>query len=66
MVEDPEGVGHTLRVGSRLGRNGGRVTRISATGIVVVEEFVDPLGKRVRVPITMKLPEDAKLNIQTQ
>lgn len=58
MVEDPEGVGHTLRVGSRLGRNGGRVTRISAKGIVVVEEFVNPIGRRVRVPITLKLPVD--------
>lgn len=58
MVEDPEGVGHTLRVGSRVGRNGGRVTRISAKGIVVIEEFVDPIGKRMRVPTTLRLPED--------
>lgn len=58
MVEDPEGVGHTLRVGSRIGRNGGRVTRISAKGIIVMEEFVDPIGKRMRVTTTLKLPED--------
>ena len=60
MVEDPAGVGHTLRVGSRLGKNGGRVTRISANGVMVTEEFVNAVGKRVRVPITLKLPDEAE------
>ena len=59
MVEDPKGVGYTLRVGSRLGRNGGRITRISATGIIVVEEYRDPTsGKRIKVPITVRMPTD--------
>ena len=38
MVEDPEGVGHVLKMGSKLGKNGGRVTRISGQGIRVIEE----------------------------
>ncbi len=67
MVEDPEGVGHTLRVGARLGRHGGRVTRISAKGVVIVEETVNPLGQKVRIPITLRLPEDPNaLNIKLQ
>lgn len=57
MVEDPKGDGHVLRIGSRLGKNGGVVTRITATGIVVTEEFRAPTGERVRVPITIKLPQ---------
>ena len=39
MVEDPDGEGHVLKMGSKLGKNGGRVTRISSKGIRVIEEF---------------------------
>ncbi len=56
LVEDPAGKGHVLRLGSRLGKNGGRVTRITNHAIIVTEEFRDPTGQRVRVPITFKLP----------
>ena len=59
MVEDPENRGHVLRVGSRLGKHGGRVTRISSRRIVVTEEVRDAVGKRVRVTKTIALPADA-------
>ena len=55
LVEDPEGKGHTLTMGSRLGRNGGRVTRITSDKIVVVEEFRGPKGAIVKVPVDIKL-----------
>jgi type IV pilus assembly protein PilP len=57
MVEDPTERGHVLRIGSRLGKHGGRVTRISATGIVVTEETRDATGKRVRVRKRIELPQ---------
>lgn len=61
LVEDPTGTGHTLRIGSRIGRNGGRVTRIFDTdegsGIIVTEEFRDPTGARVRTPYRIILPK---------
>jgi type IV pilus assembly protein PilP len=57
MVEDPQGRGHVMHIGSRMGKNGGRVSRISNFGIVVVEETRDPTGKKVRLPITIKLPK---------
>lgn len=57
MVEDPTGRGHVLRIGARLGKNGGRVVRVSTTGIVILEETRDPTGKRVRLPVTLKLPQ---------
>jgi type IV pilus assembly protein PilP len=57
MVEDPGGRGHVLHIGSRMGKNGGRIARISSGGIVVVEETRDPTGKKVRLPITIKLPK---------
>ena len=37
MVEDPDGEGHVLKMGSKLGKNGGRVTRIFSKGIRVIE-----------------------------
>jgi len=58
LVEDPEGVGHTMSIGERIGKNGGKITRISANGIMIVEEYVNPLGKPERVSITLKLPEE--------
>jgi type IV pilus assembly protein PilP len=57
MVEDPTGTGHVLHIGSRLGKNSGRITRIGEDAIVVTEEFRAPTGERVRVPITIKLPK---------
>ncbi len=56
MVEDPDGMGYVLRVGARLGKNGGRITRIATDQIVVTEEFRAPTGERIRVPITVRLP----------
>jgi type IV pilus assembly protein PilP len=57
MVEDPEGKGHVLHVGSKLGKNSGRVTRITSVAIIVTEEKPAPTGERVRVPITIALPQ---------
>lgn len=56
MVEDPTGKGHVVRIGTRLGRAGGRVTRIDAVGLVVVEESLDPQGRRLVVSTALKLP----------
>lgn len=57
LVEDPEKIGHVVRVGTRLGKNGGRITRISNTGIIVTEEYRAPTGEKVKVPITVNLPK---------
>ena len=58
MVEDPDGEGHVLKMGSKLGKNGGRVTRISSKGIRVIEEFRAPTGQKQFVPIDITLPDD--------
>ena len=58
MVEDPDGAGHVLKMGSKLGKNGGRVTRISSKGIRVIEEFRAPTGQKQFVPIDISLPDD--------
>ena len=57
MVEDPNGSGHILRIGSRLGRNGGRVTRITGQGVTVTLETSTSGNKKVRVNKTLTLPK---------
>jgi type IV pilus assembly protein PilP len=57
LVEDPEGKGHVLKIGSRLGKNGGRLTQITSREIVVMEEYRDPKGNLVHMPISIKLPK---------
>lgn len=64
MVEDPTGRGFVVRIGTRLGKAGGRVARIDSQGIQVIEESLDPTGRRLEVPISMLLPtadDDAPL-----
>ena len=57
MVEDPEGQGHLIKVGSHLGKQGGAVTRILSTGIVVTVESHNDLGETIRVPYTVSMPQ---------
>ncbi|MBI5419629.1 MAG: pilus assembly protein PilP [Deltaproteobacteria bacterium] len=55
LVEDPEGKGYTVIVGTKIGRGGGVVTRISQTEIFVREEFLDYTGTKVVRESSMKL-----------
>lgn len=47
LVEDGEGKGYTVAVGTRIGNSGGVVTRITDKEIVVREEFRDYTGRKV-------------------
>ena len=47
LVEDAEGKGYTVRVGTRIGRSGGVVTRITDSEITVKEEIPGYRGKKV-------------------
>jgi type IV pilus assembly protein PilP len=55
MVEDPDGHGHVVHIGSRIGKNGGLVSQINVGGILIIEETHDPMGKTVQMPVTLKL-----------
>ncbi len=55
LVEDVEGRGYTVTVGSRLGRGGAVVTRISDKEIMVKEEFKDYTGATVVRESSLKL-----------
>jgi Tfp pilus assembly protein PilP len=47
LVEDAEGKGYSVFVGTRIGREGGVVTRITENEIVVREEFTGVGGGKV-------------------
>ena len=55
FVQDPKGKGHVLRLGSRFGNLGGRVTQITQEGIVVTQNVVQPAGGKKRVQIAISL-----------
>jgi type IV pilus assembly protein PilP len=55
LVEDAEGKGYTVTVGTKVGRGGGVVTRITDGEILVKEEFRDFTGARIARESSMKL-----------
>lgn len=55
LIEDNEGKGYTVAVGSRIGRWGGVVTKISDGEIVVREESQDYGGTKVVRETSLKL-----------
>jgi len=57
MVEDPDGRGHMVKIGTLIGRNGGQIERIGARHLVIHEEVRTPSGRFVH-PVTMRLPEE--------
>ena len=59
LVEDPSGKGHTIKIGSLMGKNFGQVKQIRRGEIDVQEEFRDFTGKRIRSVKTLRLkPEE--------
>jgi Tfp pilus assembly protein PilP len=55
LVEDGEGKGYSVLVGTRIGRNRGVVSRITDKEIVVREEFPGTRGKMVSRESTLQL-----------
>jgi type IV pilus assembly protein PilP len=47
MVEDPGGKGHTIKIGTLVGKRLGQVKHIRRGEVVVQEEFRDFTGKRI-------------------
>lgn len=58
LIEDPEGVGHVVELGTLVGKNWGRITQIKPAGLVITEEYRDPIENELIInEITMKLPD---------
>jgi type IV pilus assembly protein PilP len=58
MVQDPSGKGHTVKIGTLIGKRFGQVKHIRRGEIVVQEEFRDFTGKRIPVLKPLKLDRD--------
>jgi type IV pilus assembly protein PilP len=55
LVEDPEGTGHVIELGTYVGKKWGKVTQITSSQLVVTEEYLTPDGALVVNPIEIKL-----------
>lgn len=62
MVEDPAGKGHTLRVGTLIGKNRGKVVAIEEGNVLVEEKYRDILGeiKSSIKELVIEAPEGGK------
>jgi len=57
LVRDSKGDGHVIKVGTPIGRSGGRVTEIHEDKVVVKESYKDFRGREIVRERLMKLPE---------
>jgi len=58
MFEDPQTIGHTVHVGSPIGKNNGRVSKIKKDEVDIIEESRDLSGKKQHTTVTIRLPGD--------
>jgi len=56
LVQDPEGVGHVMEIGTYIGKNWGKVTAIGADEVIVTEEYQTIRGDLVVNDIKLSLP----------
>jgi type IV pilus assembly protein PilP len=61
MVEEPGGKGHTIKIGTLIGKRFGQVKHIRRGEVVVQEEFRDFTGKRIPQLKELKLESDLLL-----
>jgi Tfp pilus assembly protein PilP len=55
MIEDTAGLGYTVKIGTAIGNNDGRVKVIQQNHVIVEETYEDAYGARKRRDVTMKL-----------
>ena len=55
LVEDPEGVGHVMEIGTYIGKNWGKVTSIEENRVIITEEYTTIEGELVVKPIELRL-----------
>jgi len=57
LVRDSKGDGHVIKVGTLIGKQSGKVTRILEKEVVVTESYKDIKGREKIKDISIKLPE---------
>jgi len=58
LIEDATGNGYILSVGTPIGKNKGKITQITSTGVVISEKYESSAGKFKSRDITLKLYPD--------
>jgi len=58
MMEDGTGKGYILSLGTPIGKNKGKVTQITAKGVLIAERFETSAGKYKTREVTLKLYPD--------
>jgi type IV pilus assembly protein PilP len=57
LIEDPSGVGHTIRVGTALGKNLGRVKHIRRGEVIVAESYRDATLRRIDTLTSLRISQ---------
>jgi type IV pilus assembly protein PilP len=57
MIEDATGKGYTVRRGNYMGKNNGRIEKIDADTLYLVEQVINPAGDVVDHQVTLTLKE---------
>ncbi len=57
MVQDPQGKGYMVHEGSYIGRDNGRVVKITDRNVVILEDDFTPTGELVKRKTTLTLNE---------
>lgn len=63
MVEDPNGKGHTLRRGTLVGKNWGRISQITPDCVAIKEEYRDYTGAKQSHKLSLCLPKPEDLKV---
>ncbi len=60
MVTTPDGKGHVVKLGTRIGKNFGRVARIKNGEVIIAEDYRDTNGRKVTNLIHMAMKKGEK------
>ncbi len=61
LIRDSKGDGHVIKVGTPIGKNRGKVARITKNEMIVREQYKNIKGKTITRDISIKLPGTDKL-----
>lgn len=62
LVKAPDGQDYIVKRDMRMGRNNGRIARITKDGVTVAEEYRDPLGKLIVKETSLSIKKDLDID----
>jgi type IV pilus assembly protein PilP len=55
LIEDTTGLGYTVRIGTPIGNNDGKIKAIGRDALVIEEEYIDLYGVKRKREVSMRL-----------